>query len=103
MHDPNQVSHNYTVKVTNRFKGSDLIDRVPEELCTKVHDIVQASGIKNIPKKNKCKKAKWLSEKALKIAQKRERKGKREKESYTHLNGEFQRIAKRDKAFLINQ
>ena len=89
MHDPNQVSYNYTVKVTNRFKGLDLIDRVPEELCTKVHDIVQESGIKNIPKKNKCKKAKWLSEVALQLAVKRRKlKGKGEKERYIHLNAE---------------
>ena len=101
MYGPNQIPYSYTVKVTNRFKGLDLIYRVPEELCTEVYDIAQEAGIKTIPKKNKCKKAKPLSEEALKIAQKRrEGKGKGEKESYTHLNEEFQRIARRDKAFL---
>ena len=80
-------------------------DRVPEELWTEVHDIVQNTVIKTIPKKNKCKKAKWLSEEALQIAEKRrERKGKGEKERYIHLNAEFQRIARRDKkAFLSDQ
>ena len=89
----------------NRYKGLDLIDRVPDELWTEVHDIVQETGIKTIPKKNKCKKAKWLSEEALQIAVKRrEVKSKEEKERYTHLNAEFQRIARRDKkAFLSNQ
>ena len=89
----------------NRFKGLDLIDRVPEELWTEVHDIVQEAGIKTISKKKKCKKAKWLSEEALQVAVKtREAKSKREKERYTHLNAEFQRIAKRDKkAFLSDQ
>ena len=78
---------------------------VSEELCTNVHDIVHEVVIKTIPKKKKCKKAKWLSEEALKIAEKRrEAKGKREKERYTHLNAEFQRIARRDKkAFLSDQ
>ena len=84
--------------MTNRFKGLDLIDRVPEELWTEVHDIVQEEVIKTIPKKKKCKKAKWLSDKALKKAKKRrEAKGKGEKERYTHLSAEFQRIARRDK------
>ena len=85
--------------------GLDLIDRVPEELSTEVHDIVQEAGIKTIPKKKKCKKAKWLSEEALQIAVKRkEAKGKGEKERYILLNAEFQRIAKRDKkAFLSDQ
>ena len=89
----------------NRFKGLDLIDRVPEELRTEVHDIVQEAGIKTIPKKKKCKTAKWLSEEALQIAVKRrEVKGKGEKERYTHLNVEFQRIVRRDKkAFLSDQ
>ena len=88
--------------MTNRFKGLDLIDTVPEELCTEVHDIVQEAVIKMIPKKKRGKKAKWLSEEALQIAEKRrEAKGKEEKERYTHLNAEFQRIAKSDKkAFL---
>ena len=89
----------------NRFKGLDLIDRVPEELWTEVCDIVQETVIKTIPKKKKCNKAKWLSEEALQIAEKRrETKGKGEKEKYTHLNAEFQRIARRDKkAFLSDQ
>ena len=82
--------------MTNRFKGLDLIDRVPEELWMEVHDIVQEAVIKTIPKKKKYKKAKWVSEEALQIAEKRrETKGKGEKERYTHLNAEFQRIAKR--------
>ena len=82
--------------MTNRFKGLDLIDRVPEELWMEVHDIVQEAVIKTIPKKKQYKKAKWLSEEALQIAEKRrETKGKGEKERYTHLNAEFQRIAKR--------
>ena len=101
-YDLNKIPYDYTVEVTNRFKGLDLIDRVPEELWMEVHDIVQATGIKTIPKKKKCKKAKWLSEEALQIAVKRrEVKSKGEKERYTHLNAEFQRIARRDKkAFL---
>ena len=86
------------MKVTNRFKGLDLIDRVPEELWTEVHDIVQETGIKTISMEKKCKKAKWLSEEALQIAVKRrEAKSKGEKERYTHLNAEFQRIARRGK------
>ena len=91
--------------MTNRFKGLDLIDRVPEELWTKVPDIVQKAGIKTTPKEKKFKKAKWLSEEALQIAVKRrEAKDKGEKERYTHLNAEFQRIARRDeKAFLSDQ
>ena len=85
------------MEVTNRFKGLDLIDRVLEELWTEVHDIVQETGIKTIPKKKKCKKEKWLFKKALQIAKKkREAKGKGEKERYTHLNAEFQRITRRD-------
>ena len=93
------------MEVTNRFKGVDLRDRVPEELWTEVHDFVQETGIKTIPKKKKCKKAKWLSEEALQIAVKRrEAKSKGEKDIYTHLNAEFQRIARRDKkAFLSDQ
>ena len=89
----------------NRFKGLDLIERVPDELLMKVHDIVQETGIKTIPKKKKCKKAKWLSEEALQISVKtRYVKSKGEKERYTYLNAEFQRIARRDKkAFLRNQ
>ena len=91
----NQNFYNYTVEVTNRFKGLDLVDRVFKELWTEVGDIAQESGIKNIPKKNKCKKAKWFSEKALQIAKKRrEVKGKGENERYTHLNAEFQGASK---------
>ena len=89
----------------NRFKGLDLIDKVPDELWTEVPDIVQETGIKTIPKKKKCTKAKWLSEEALQIAVKRrEGKSKGEKERYTRLNAEFQRIARRDKkAFLSDE
>ena len=87
----------------NRFKGLDLIDRVPEELWMEVRDIVQETGIKTIPKKKKCKKAKWLSDKALQIAEKRrQHKGKGEKQRYTHLNADFQRIARRDKKVFLN-
>ena len=91
--------------MTNRFKGSDLIDRVPEKLWTEVCGTVQETGIKTIPKKKKCKKAKWLSGEDLQTAMKRrEGKGKEEKERYTHLNIEFQRRARRDKnAFLSDQ
>ena len=78
--------------MTNRFKELDLIDRVPEELWTEVHNNVQETVIKTIPKKKKCKKAKWLSDEALQITEKR-KDGKGEKERYTHLNAEFQRIA----------
>jgi len=86
------------VEVTNRFKGLDLIDRVPDELWTEVRNIVRETGIKTIPMEKKCKKAKWLSGKALQIAVKRrEVKSKGEKERYKHLNAEFQRIARRDK------
>ena len=90
---------------TNRFKGLDLIGRVPEELWTEVHDIVLEAVIKIIPRKRKCKKAKWLYEEALEIAEKRkEVKSRGEKETYTHLNAEFQRITRRDKkAFLSDQ
>ena len=104
-YDLNQIAFNYTVKATNRFKGLDLIDRVSEELWTEARDMVQEAVIKTIPKKKKCKKAKWLSEEALQIAEKRRKvKGKGEKERYTHLNAEFQRIAKRDRrAFLSDQ
>ena len=92
------------MEVTNRFKGLDLIDRLPEELWMEVHGIIQEAVIKTIPKKRNAKKAKWLSEEALQIAMKRrEAKGKREKERYTHLNAEFQRITRGDKkAFLSN-
>ena len=91
------------MEVKNRFKGLDLIDRVPDELWTEVHDIVQETGSKTIPKKKKCKKAKWLSEEALQIAVKRrEVKSKGEKERYTHLNAAFQRIARREKKALFS-
>ena len=86
------------MEVRNRFKGLDLIDRVPDELWNEVRDIVQETGIKTIPTKKKCKKAKWLSEEALQISVKRRvAKSKGEKERYKHLNAEFQRIARRDK------
>ena len=100
-----ELSCFYTVEVRNRFKGLDLIDRVPAKVCTEVRGIVQETGIKTILMENKCKKAKWLSEEALQIAVKRrEEKSKGEKERYKHLNAEFQRIASRDKeAFLIDQ
>ena len=104
-YDLNQTHYSYTVEVRNRFKGLDLIDRVPDELWMEVHDTVQETGVKTIPKKKKCKKVKWLSEEALQIAVKRRQaKSKKEKERYTHLNAEFQRIARRDrKAFLSGQ
>ena len=88
-YDLNQIPYDYTVEVRNRFKGLYTIDSVPDELWTEVHDIVQETGIKIIPKKKKCKKAKWLFEEALQIAVKRrEAKSKGEKERYTHLNAE---------------
>ena len=103
-YDLNQIHYGYTVEVRNRFKGLDLIDRVPDELWTEVPDIVQEAVIKTIPEKKKCREAKWLSEEALQIFEKRETKGKGEKERYSHLNAEFQRIARRDKkAFLRDQ
>ena len=95
-YDLNQTPYNYTVEVTNRFKGLDLIDRVPEELWMEVCNIVQEAVIKTIRKKKKCKKAKWLSEEALQIAVKRRgAKGKGEKEIYTNPNAEFQRMSRR--------
>ena len=95
----NQIPYDYTVEVTNRFKGLDLIDRVPDELRTEVRDIIQEAGIKTIPKKNKSIKAKWLSEETFQIAEKRrEAKSKGEKERYTHLNAEFQRITRREES-----
>ena len=104
-YDLNQIPYEYTVEVTNRFRGLDPIDRVPEELWTEVRDIVQEAVIKTIPRRKKCKNAKWLSEEALQMAGKRrEAKGKGEKERYIPLNAEFQRIARRDKkAFFSNQ
>ena len=101
-YDLNQIPYDFTVEVTNRFRELDLIDRVTEELWTEICDTVQEAVIKIIPKKNNCKKAKWLSEEALQIAEKRRNvNGKGEKERYTPVNAEFQRIARRDKkAFL---
>ena len=94
-YDLNKIPYDYTVEVTNRFKGLDLIERVPEDLWMEVRDIVQETVIKTILKKKECKKAKWLSDEALQIAEKRrEAKSKEEKERYTHLNAEYQRIAR---------
>ena len=94
----NQIPYDYTVEVTNRFKGLDLIDRVPEELWTEVCNTVQEAVIKPILKKKKCSKAKWFSEEAWQIAEKRrETTGKGERELYAHLNAEFERIARREK------
>ena len=103
-YDLNQIPYNYTVELTNRFEGLDLIECL-EELWMEVHDIVQETGIKTIPMEKKCKKAKWLSGEVLQIAVKRrEAKSKGEKERHKHLNAEFQRIARRDKkAFLSDQ
>ena len=98
-----KIPYDYTVEVRNRFKGLDLIHRVPEELWTEFYDIVEETGIKTIPKKKKCKKAKWLSGEALQIAVKRrDAKSKGEKERYKHLNAEFQRIARRDKKTFLS-
>ena len=104
-YDLNQIFYDYTMEMTNRLKGLNLIDRVPEELWMEVHSTIQEAIIKTIIKKKKCKKGKWLCEEALKIAEeRREVKGKGEKERYIHLNAEFQRIARRDKkAFLSDQ
>ena len=103
-YDLNQIPYDYTMEVRNRFKGLDLMDRVPEELWMEVCDIVKEAVIKTIPKKKKCKKAKWLSEEALQIAEKRrEAKGKGEKERYTHLNAEFQKARRDKKDFLRDQ
>ena len=94
-YDLNQILYDYTIEVRNKFKGLDLIDRLPDELWMEVCDIVQETRIKTIPKKNKCKKAKWLSEEALQIAVKRrEVKNKGEKKRYMHLSAVFKRIAK---------
>ena len=100
-YDLNQIPYDYTVEVTNRLKGLDVIDRVPEELWTEVHNTVQEVVTKSIPEKKKCRKAKWLSEEDLQTAEKRrEAKGR---ERYTKLNAEFQRKAKRDKKALSEQ
>ena len=102
-YDLNQILNNYTVEVRNRFKGLDLIDRVPDELWMEVHDTVQETGSKTITEEKKCKKAKWLFEKALQIAEeRREVKGKGEKERYTHLNAQLQRRARRDKKIFLS-
>ena len=91
-YDLNQILYDYTVEVRNRFKGLDLIDRVPDELWTEVHDIVQERGIRTIPMEKKCKKAKWLSGEALQIVVKRkEVKSTGDKEKYKHVNAEFQK------------
>ena len=104
-YDLNHLPYDYTVKVTNRFKRLDLVDRVPDELWTEVCGIVQETGIKIIPMEKKCKKVKWLSGEALQISVKRrEAKSKGEKQRYKHLNAEFQRIARRyKKAFISDQ
>ena len=104
-YDLNQILYDYTVEVRNRFKGLDLIDRVPEEICMEVHDIVQGTGSNTILKKKKCKKSTRLSEEALQIAEKRrEARSKGEKERYIRLNAELQRLARRDKkAFISDQ
>ena len=101
----NQIPYDYTIEVRNRFKGLDLIHRVADALWMEVHDTVEETGSKTIPKKKKCKKVKWLSEEALPITVKRRKaKSKGEKERYTQLNVEFHRIARRDKkAFLSDQ
>ena len=101
----NPFPYDYTVEMRNRFQGVDLTDRVPDDLWTELHDIVQETGIKTIPMEKKCKNSKWLFEEALQVAVKRrEAKSKGEKERYKHLNVEFQRIARRDKkAFLSDQ
>ena len=102
-YDLNQIIYSYTMEIGNRFKGLDLIDRVPSELWTEVLNIVWKVVIETIFKNKKCKKAKWLSEAILKIVEKRKVKGKGVKERYIHLSSEFQRIARRDKkAFLVN-
>ena len=103
-YDLNQIPYDYTVEVRNRFKGLDLIDRLPDELWTEVRDMVQETKIKTIPIEKKFKKAKWLSGEALQIALKRrEAKRKGEKERYKHLNAEFQKIARDKKASLSDQ
>ena len=104
-YDLNQIPYDYTVEMRNRYKGLDLIDRVPDELWNEVRDIVQETGIKTIPMEKKCKTAKWLSGEDLQIAvERREAKSKGEKERYKRLNAEFQRITRRDKkAFFSDQ
>ena len=100
-YDLNQIAYDNTVEVRNRFKGPDLIDRVPYELWTEVHVIVQETGIETIPKKKKCKKAKWMSEEALqKAVKRREAKSKGERKD---MNAEFQRIARKDKKDFLSE
>ena len=102
MYELNQIPYDYSVVVTNTFKGLDLVDRGPEELWTEVPDIVQEAGTKTIPKKKKCKKVKQLSEEALQMAKKRrEAKGKGERGRYTQMNAEFQKIQRRDKKVFL--
>ena len=103
-YDLNQIPYDNTMEETNKFKGLNLIDRVPDELWIEVRNTVQEVVIKNIPKKKKCKKAKWLPEEALQTAMKRrEAKGNGEKEKYIHLNAKFQRITRRDKKAFLNE
>ena len=103
-YDLNQIPFDYTVEVTNRFKGLDLIDRVPEELWMEIRNIVQVVVIKTISKKKKSKKAKWLSEEDLQIDEKRRQvKSKGQREKYTHLNAEFQRIVRGDKKAFVSE
>ena len=103
-YDLNKIPYDYTLQVTNRFKVLDLVNRVPEDLWTEVCDIVQEAVTKRIPKKKKYKKASWLSEDTLQIAKKRrEMKGTGESERYSHLNAEFQRIARRDKKVFLSK
>ena len=103
-YDLNQIPYDYTVEMRNIFKGLDLVYRVLREPWMEVHNIVQEVVTKTIPKKKKCKKAKWFSEEALQTAEKRrEVKGKGEREIYTQLNTEFQRIARRDKKSLLKK
>ena len=103
-YDLNQILYDYTVEVMNRFKGLDMVHRVPEELWMEFHTIVQGVVTKTIPKEKKCKKAKWLPEEALQTArERREAKGKGERERYTQLNVETQRIAKRNKKAFLNE
>ena len=100
----NQISYDYTVEATNRFRGLDLVDRVTEEIWTEVHNVVQEAVTKTIPKEKKCKKAKRLSTEALQTAEeRREAKSKGERERYTQLNVELQRIARRDKKAFSNE
>ena len=102
-YDLNQIPYDYTTEVMNRFKGLDLVENVPEQLWREVYNIGQEAVTKTIPKNKKCKKVKWLSEEALQVPEKREAESKGERERYTQLNAELQRIARRYKAFLNEQ